>query len=69
MGLRKLDVQVLVREIISTPRNPRITVECTGMEGWKGRNPNIVRICKSVRIIERSLNMSEIITSDLAILN
>ncbi len=66
MGLRKLDVRILVREIIRTPRNPIIIGrrtdflgrECSdlGVGGWVSRNPNIVRICKSVPIIGRSLN-------------
>ena len=32
--------------------------ECSdlGLGGWVSRNPNLVRICKSVRIIGRSLN-------------
>ncbi len=66
MGLRKLDVRILVRDIIRTPGNPIIIARCTdflGREcsdlevgGWVSRNPNIVRICKSVRIIGRSLS-------------
>ncbi len=44
VGLRKLDVRILVREIIHTPRNPIIIVRCTdflahecsdsGVDGW-----------------------------------
>ncbi len=61
VGLRKLDVQILVCEIIHTPRIPIVIVRCTdflghecsdlGVSGWVSRNRNIVRICKSVRII------------------
>ena len=61
MGLRKLDVRILAREIICTPENPIIIVRCTdflfrecsdlGIGGWVSRCPNIVRICKSIRII------------------
>ncbi len=65
MGLRKLDVQILVRELIRTPRNPIIIVRCTdflghecsdlGVGGWVSRNLNIVRIFKSVQILGQSL--------------
>ena len=64
-GFRKLDVRILVQELIRTPRNPMIIQrrtdflgrECSdlGVGGWVSRNPNIVRICKSVRIIGQSL--------------
>ncbi len=67
MGWRKLDVRILVRELIRTPRNPVIIRSCTdflgrecsdlGVGGWVSRNLNIVRICKSVRIIGRSLTI------------
>ncbi len=66
VGLRKLDVRILVPQIICTPRNPIIIVrrmdflghECSdlGVGGWVSRNPNIFRICKSVQIIGQSLN-------------
>ena len=49
VGLRKLDVQILGQEIIRRPRNPITIVRCTDFLG------RIVRICKSVRIIGRSL--------------
>ncbi len=65
MGLRQLDGRILVRDLIRTPRNPMIIQrrtdflgrECSdlGVGGCVSRNPNIVRICKSVRIIGRSL--------------
>ena len=46
--MRKLDVRVLVREIIRTLGNPIIIVRCTDFLGLDlgvfGRNPNIV-IC------------------------
>ncbi len=67
VGLRKMDVQILVPEIIRTPGNPLIIVRCTdirggecsdlGVDGWVNQNANIVRICKSVRIIGRSLTL------------
>ncbi len=67
VGLRKLDVRILHREIIRTPRNPIIIVRCMdflgrecsdlGVGGWVFQNTNIVRICKSVRIIGRFLRL------------
>ena len=49
MGFRKLDVRILVREIIHRPGNPTIIVRCIyflvrecsdlGMGGWFSRNP------------------------------
>ncbi len=61
VGLRKVYVRILVREIICTPRNPIIIVRYTGflggecldlgVGGWVSRNPNNVRICKSVQSI------------------
>ena len=32
-----------------------VNVQIKGVGGWASRNPNVVRICKSVRIIGRSL--------------
>ncbi len=50
MGLRKLDVHNLVREIIHTSGNPKVIVLCTGflgrecsdlgVDGWFSRNLN-----------------------------
>ncbi len=79
MGLKKLDVRILVPEIIRTPRNPTIIVRCTdflgrecldlGVDGSVSRNPNFVRICKCVRIIGRSLSFLKMALIYLIVLN
>ncbi len=68
--MRKLAVQILVCEIIRTPKNPKIIVRCTDfldhegsdlvVGGWVSQNPNIVWICKSVRIIGQSLTFYDV---------
>ncbi len=61
MVLRKLDVRILVREITGTPRNLILIVRCMYFlvanvrDGWMGQPKSEHWICKSVRIIGRSL--------------
>ncbi len=72
--MRKLDVRILVWEIIRTPRNAMIILRCTdyvgrkcsdlGVGGWVSRNLHVVQIFKSVRIIGGTLRLSDPSTLD-----
>ncbi len=52
VALRKLDIRILGREIIRTPKNPMIIVRCTD---FLGREYSDLGVCKFVQIIGRSL--------------
>ncbi len=64
MGLRKLDVRILVQEIMRTPRNPIIIVRCTyflGREcsdkvgGWVVQNLKLFGFVNPYKLLDDPL--------------
>ncbi len=65
VGLRKLDVRILVREIIRTPRNPVIIVRCTD---FLGRECSDLRVGGSaeIRTLFGFVNLYELLDDPLS---